>query len=185
MIKATFSLPNGTVVTIEGLRDDVQNLLDYYSNAHPRHSIPPKRESKTVTKPPHKAAKPESSADVSPDTLIEIVNLIRSCPEAEAIEKNILEAKSSEGIRVLLPLYIVHEYLDNSFGLTTVEIGAITTELGDKMKVRRQNVLRAVKGSASKYVLGDRARKTGTGTRYTLSDRGVQHIKSILAGNQA
>jgi hypothetical protein len=185
MIKATFSLPNGTFVTIEGLREDVQNLLDYYSNAHPNDSIPPKHESKIVTKAVRKAAKLESSGEISPDTQIKIVNLIRSCQEAEAIEKNILEAKSSEAVRVLLPLYIVHEYLENPFGLTTVEIGAITVELGSKVKVRRQNVLRAVKYSASKYVLSDRARKVGTGTRYTLSERGVQYIKSILAGNQS
>jgi hypothetical protein len=173
------------LVTVEGLRKDVQNLLDYYSNTHPSNPISPKDQRKIVTKPAHKAAEFESSADISPDTLIKIVNLIRSCPEADVIEKNILEAKSSEAVRVLLPLYIVHEYLENSFGLTTVEIGAITAELGNKVKVRRQNVLRAVKYSASKYVLGDRARKVGTGTRYTLSERGVQHIKSILAGNQS
>jgi len=185
MIKTTFSLPNGTLVTVEGLQEDVQNLLDYYSNAHPSHLNPPKHENKTGNKPAHKAAKPESSADISPDTQIKIINLIRSCKEAEAIEKNILEAKSSEAVRVLLPLYVVHEYLENSFGLTTVEIGAITAELGNKVNVRRQNVLRALKSSASKYVLGDRARKAGIGTRYTLSDRGVQYIKSILAGNQS
>lgn len=185
MLKATFSLPNGTLVTVEGQQEDVQNLLDYYSNTHPSHPAPPKHESKTVIKPaPHKAPKPEST-DISTETHIKIVNLIRSCPEAEAIEKNILEAKSSEGLRVLLPLYIVHEHFENSFGLTTVEIESITAELGKKVKVRRQNALRAVKSSVSKYVLGDRARKVGTGTRYTLSDRGVQYIKSVLEGNKS
>lgn len=185
MLKATFSLPNGTLITIEGLREDVQNLLDYYSNTHPSDSTLPKHESKVVSKTVHKAAKPETSDDISPDMIIKIVNTIRSCLEAEAIEKNILEAKSSEAVRVLLPLYIVHEYLDNSFGLTTVDIGAITAELGDKVKVRRQNVLRAVKSSASKYVLGDRRRKVGTGTHYTINERGVQYIKSILAGSES
>lgn len=183
MLKATFNLPNGTLVTVEGLQGDVQNLLDYYSNAHQGGSTPSKHEGKTIAKSVHKAEKLKSSNDISPDTQIQIVNLIRSCPEAEVIEKYILEAKSSEALRVLLPLYIVHEYLDNSFGLTTVQIGAITAELGSKVKVSRQNVLRAVKSSASKYVLGDRARKVGTGTHYTLNERGVQHIKSVLAGN--
>jgi hypothetical protein len=182
MLKATFSLPNGTLVTVEGQQEDVQNLLDYYSNTNPSHSVSPKHESKIPAKPAHKAANPEST-DISTETHIKIVNLIRSCPEAEAIEKNILEAKSSEGLRVLLPIYIVHEYFENSFGLTTVEIESITAELGKKVKVRRQNALRAVKSSVSKYVLGDRARKVGTGTRYTLSERGVQYIKSVLAGN--
>ncbi len=183
MIKTTFSLPNGTLVTIEGSREDVQNLLDYYNNTSPRLSTLPKHENKIDNKPARKVAKSESFTDISPDTQIKIINLIRSCQEAEAIEKNILEAKSSEAVRVLLPLYIVHEYLENSFGLTTVEIGAITAELGSKVNVRRQNVLRALKSSASKYVLGDRARKAGIGTRYTISERGVQYIKSILAGN--
>jgi hypothetical protein len=184
MIKATFSLPNGTIVTIEGVQGDVQNLLDYYNNTYPSETIPPKRGVKKIIMPTQKTIKPDAT-NISPDTLTKIVNLIRSCPEAEAIEKNILEAKSSEAVRVLLPLYIVHEYIENSFGLTTVEIGEITAELGNKVKVRRQNVLRAVKYSASKYILGDRARKVGTGTRYTLSERGVQYIKLILTGNQS
>jgi hypothetical protein len=182
MLKASFNLPNGTLVTIEGIPEDVRNLLDYYSNSHllPE-SKPPK--DKPSTKHPQQDATPNISKGVTPDTLAQVVNLIKSCPEAEAIEEFILDKeKSSEANRVLLPLYIIHEYLDNAFDLTTVEISKITTDLGPNVKVRRQNVLRALaRSSASKYVLGDKTREIGTATRYKLNDRGVQYIKSILA----
>ena len=185
MVKASFNLPNGTLVTIEGIPEDVRNLLDHFSNSHLPKLKQPKR--KTATKRSRQVATPTISNGVTVDTLAQVVNLIKSCPEAEAIEKYILnKAKSKEASRVLLPLYIIHEYLDNAFDLTTVEINKITTDLGPNVKVRRQNVLRALtRSSASNYVLGDKTRKIGTATRYKLNDRGVQYIKSVLANELA
>ncbi len=179
MVKASFTLPNGTLVTIEGEPEDVRNLLDYYNNSQPAEEKVAKR--KPFIKPLQQNTMPTVSKGVTPDTLAHVVNLIKSCPEAEAIEKYIL-GKSNEANRVLLPLYIIHEYFENEFDLTTVEISKITTDLGPKVKVRRQNALRALaRFSASKYVLGDKTRRVGTATRYKLNDRGVQYIKTILA----
>jgi hypothetical protein len=184
MLKASFTLPNGTLVTIEGAQDDVKDLLDYYNDSYPINS-PRSAKNINFIKPPKPIGElviPETP----PDVLTQVVNLIKSCKDAEAIEKYILDKeKSNEANRVLLPLYIVHEYLGNAFGLTTVEISKITTDLGPKVKINRQNALRALaRSSASKYVLGDKTRKVGTATKYTLNDRGVEYIKSILQGGK-
>jgi hypothetical protein len=185
MLKTSFNLPNGTLVTIEGEPEDIKDLLDHYSGFASSESFSSTKQ-KAAVKSPKKETKPSTSSDITAETLTQIINLIKSCPEAEEIEKYILDKeKSSEANRALLPLYIIHEYLDNKFGITTVEIGKITADLGPKIKISRQNVLRAlVRSSASKYVLGDKTRKAGTGTRYTLNDRGVKYIKSILANEK-
>jgi len=185
MIKAAFNLPNGTLVTIEGTQEEVKDLLDHYSGSSlVEQSILDKQ--KITAKTPKKEAKSNISSEVTTDTLNQIVNCVKSCPEADAIEKYVLNKEiSSEANRALLPLYIIHEYLNNAFGITTVEISKITTDLGPKIKISRQNVLRALaRSSASKYVLGDKTRKVGTATRYTLNARGVKYIKSILANEK-
>jgi hypothetical protein len=178
--KVSLDLATGTVITFEGTPDEVQELLN-------KAGIP---ESKVITSKSDSNGKSKSltkqatSSNGSPQItadVLRIVNLARSCSEAEAIEKNILENKPSETDRVLLPLYIVHEYMENAYGLTTVEISEIMTELGSGARITRQNALRAlVKKDAAKYVTADKLRKPGTGTRYTLNDRGVQYIRSIF-----
>jgi hypothetical protein len=179
MPKASFTLPNGTVVTIEGTPREVQNLLAFYGGN------PEKRE-RTNQKPGAKAGRKKSTTEkkISPARIAQIVNQIKSCPEAEAIEKNIL-AKTQEANRVLLSLYVVHEYMGNAFGLTTIDISKVTAELGARVRVSRQAALRAlVRSPASRYVLTDKARQRGTATRYTLDERGVQYLKTVIAGPQ-
>ena len=179
--KVSLDLPSGTVVTIEGTPKDVQKLLDNF-NGSDGEVTSGSRKPKTngSVKSAGKQDVDSNSTQATPD-ILKIVNMAKSCPEAESIEKRILENKPSETDRVLLPLYIVHQYLDNAYGLTTVEIGEIMTELGSSAKITRQNALRALtKKQAAKYVVADKIRKPGTGTRYTLNDRGVQYMKSIL-----
>lgn len=75
--------------------------------------------------------------------------------------------------------------MGNAFGLTTTEISKVTTELGGRARVTRQNANRGlVRSPASRYVLADKARQKGTAPRYTLNARGVQYMKSIIAGKQ-
>lgn len=188
MLKASFNLLNGTSVTIEGTdtegtREAIKNILDYYSQFSPAvssHAIKPKPKVNGNIKSSKTQVESSDSSKISPDTLNQIVNLTKSCPEAEAVEKNILNKQPSEAHRVMLPLYIVHEYLKNAFGLTTVEISIVSTELGQRAKITRQNALRALTGSASKYFSANKMRKKGIATRYTLNDRGVQYMKSVL-----
>jgi hypothetical protein len=179
MPKASFTLPNGTVVTIAGTPKDVQNLLTFYGgNPQKKTRLPQIARSKAGRK------KTAAEKKISPARVAQIVNHIKSCPDAESIEKNIL-TKTHEANRVLLPLYIVHEYMGNGFGLTTIDIGKVTAELGLRVRVSRQAALRAlVRSPASRYVLTDKARRRGTATRYTLDERGVQYMKAVIAGSQ-
>ncbi len=179
MPKASFTLPNGTVVTIDGTSAEVRRLLDFYGG---------KAEQETRAGGTHTAKavhkKPPAEKKISPSRIAHIVNQIKSCPDAEGIEKNILE-KTHEGNRVLLPLYVIHEYMGNAFGITTIEIGRVTAELGKRVRVSRQAALRAlVRSPASRYVLEDKARRRGIATRYKLDERGVQYMKSVISGTQ-
>lgn len=174
MPKASFTLPNGTLVTIEGSIEEVENLLNFYVGENRGNKVDGvdtkdksiEELSKTLT---GKKAKPEE-ADI-----LQLINLIKTCDEADAIEKFILD-QTNEANRVLLPLLIVYEHLDNAFGLTTSEISRITIELG--AKVSRQNSLRALKYSASGFVM-----KAGNPPRYTLNRRGLAHLRAIIAGS--
>ncbi len=173
MVKAKIELQNGTTVTLDGSTEEVQDLLDHYgiSSSGDAGSAEVKRTARASTA----KKKPD---DPQPD-LAEVVNLIKSCDEAEAIEKEILD-RTSEVNRVLLPLYIAHKYLDGKFGITTVDIENITTDLG--VRVRRQNAYRALTGSGSGYVTTDKVRRRGVATKYTLNRRGVKYVMSVLEG---
>ncbi len=179
MPKASFTLPNGTAVTIDGTSAEVRRLLEFYGGkAEQEMRAGRTRPAKTIHK------KPSAVKKISPSRIAHIVNQIKSCPDAEDIEKNILE-KSHEGNRVLLPLYVIHEYMGNAFGITTIEISRVTAELGARVRVSRQAALRAlVRSPASRYVLEDKARRRGIATRYTLDERGVQYMKSVISGTQ-
>jgi hypothetical protein len=177
MPKAKINLNNGTVVEIEGTHEEVQKLLQFYGTqaiSEPITNQKPQAEHHTNAEPTE--GMQHSSIELD---LTEIVNLVKTCDEAQSIETQILD-RTSEVNRVLLPLYIVNQYLDDAFGLTTIEIATITTDLG--IRVFRQNALRALTSSGSRYVIGDRVRKIGTATRYKLNRRGVQYMKDILKG---
>jgi len=176
MAKAKITLSSGAIAEIEGTAEEVHDLLSFYEGK--------KITYKKLKVVPHKTKqKVPDDKRPSSDEIVRIVNLIKTCKEADGIEKNIL-SKSKEANRVLLPLYIIHEYMDSAFGLATVEISKITNEIGKSFGVTRQNANRAlVRSPESKYVLGDRTRKQGSGARYTLNDRGVAYLKSIIAEN--
>jgi hypothetical protein len=175
MAKATLKLASGAIVTLEGTPEEVKHLLAVYSGqSKPGRPAAPKR------RPAKRAAAPNAGADQedAPD-LNEIVNLVKNCEEAEAIEGNVLD-RASQVDRVLLPLYIVHEHMGNRFGLTSGEVSKITTELG--VRVTQPNASRTLADTASRYVMGDKARRKGQPVRYRLSRRGLHYIKSVIGG---
>jgi hypothetical protein len=179
MIKASFTMTDGTIVNIEGEPGKVKEFFDLLGHTSSTPAKKPKVEN-TAAKT-KKENTPGANKRITAETITQIVNLIKSCKEAEAIEKNILKS-SNDRNRALLPLYIVHEYLENAYELSTVEIDHITSELGSKVKVSRQNVNRAfVRKETSKYVLADTTRKSGRATRYKLNDRGIEYMRSVLA----
>jgi hypothetical protein len=168
MAKASLTLPTGTVVTIEGTPKEVQQILAL-------HTSPPS--TGLVSKPPRHSS-PKPLTDGEPDVpLEEIVSHIKSCKEAEQIERTILD-KPSQLERTLLPLYILHVYMEDRVGLSSGDISKITRELG--VMITQPHASTMLASHASKYVVGDKIRKDGIKVRYKLNRRGVQHMKSVL-----
>ena len=174
MVKATLKLSNGTSVVIEGTPEEVRRLLSLFGGDSPQ--------STTETRHPARKKAPavKEEAGDQPE-LADIVNLIKTCDEAESIEEQIRD-RASQVNRILLPLYVVHEYLGNAVGLTSGEINKITTDLG--IPVSQPNASKALSGTALRYVIGDSVRKKGRPVRYKLHRRGVQYLKSVIADGQ-
>jgi hypothetical protein len=168
MAKASLTLENGTIVVVEGTIEEIQKLIEYYGG-------PNSRLQKKTDQQPSVSNTTYSEKDIVQNyDLTEIVNTIKSCEQAEGIEKYILD-RTNEANRVLLPLFIVYEYFDNSLGLTTSEISRVTIDLG--VKVSRQNALRALKFSAKAYTI-----KSGNPPRYILNRRGIAFMRSLVSG---
>lgn len=181
MAKATITLTNGTEVVIEGSPEEVQQLLEFYSGEPIASGSRSKKVAgkKTNTKKTTAKKRQTKGADTPTVDHAEIVNLVKTCDEAEKIEENILD-RTAVVDRTLLPLYIVHEYLGNALALTSGDVNKITTDLG--IPVRTPHASTALSKTASKYVIGDQVRKKGRTIRYKLSRRGVQYMKSVVNG---
>src|SRR5262249_55847964 len=171
MAKATFTLPNGTGVTLDGDPEEIRRLLELYGGS-PASSV----RSTTTPKKPHASRAARQVLDDEDVDLTAIVSAVKSCDEADAIESAILD-KSSQVNRTLLPLYIVQKHLGGKWRLTSGEINKITVELG--IPVSQPNVSHTLSGSASKFVMGDKLRKKGGAVRYRISRRGLLHIESV------
>jgi len=186
MAKAELSLTNGTKVQIEGTVAEVQALLAHYASSgtpnRDSHSVKDAQSTRTKRRTSIANAK-TASVDLKERDgkldLAKIINLAKSCDEAEAIETQILD-RASQVDRALLPLYVVHEHLDNKFALSSGEVSKITTDLG--VPVSQPNASRTLAGAAAKYVIGDKIRKKGQAVRYKLSRRGIQYMKAVIGG---
>ncbi len=175
MAKAHVTLANGTKVEIEGTPDEVRQLLEFYGDSGASSTDGAKKKKKcssTAKRQETRTGSTKEQVDLS-----EIVNLVKSCDQAEDIESQILD-RTSQVDRTLLPLFIVHEHLDNNHPLTSGDISKITTDLG--IPIATANVSRTLSNTASKYVIGDKVRKQGQPVRYKLSRRGVQYLKKVL-----
>jgi hypothetical protein len=110
-----------------------------------------------------------------------IVNHAKSCDEAESIETCILD-QADQLARVLLPMYIMYEHMNNEHGLTSGQISKVTVQLG--VPVKLPNVSKILSGSATKYLIGDAVRRNGQAVKYKLSRRGHAYVKEILTGRK-
>jgi endonuclease YncB( thermonuclease family) len=181
MPKASIKLPNGTSVAIEGSSEEVAKILALYggaSNASEASTSSQEKQtkSKSVTQKAKGTTTTKKHAGVKPD-LPTIIQLIKTCDEAEVIETKILD-KVARVNRILLPLYMVHEHLHNAYGLTSGEVSQILINIGTPVSV--SNVSTALSGTASRYVNGDTVRKKGQAVRYKIIRRGVTYFKGIL-----
>lgn len=181
MVKANLKLPNGTTVEIDGSTVEVEQLLRMYAGGVPSNPDTPEKAS---AKPKRARSKSPTGGDSRGENgasadITAIVNHIKECDEAEAIEERILD-RTSQVDRTLLPLYVVHEYMGNRVGLTSGEINKVTTELS--VPITQPAASRTLSGTAAKYVIADGTRKRGKPLRYKLSRRGQKYVKSVLAG---
>ncbi len=179
MAKANINLPDGTKVMIEGTPKEVHKLLELYSGIKISENAGMGDDYKVLKKKKQKVAKKGQPAEQAHDYLTKIINLIKECDEADAIEKNIID-KASQVNKVLLPLYIVHEHMENSFGLQSGEISKITKDLG--IPISQPNVSRTLSNSAARYVMGDRVRKIGQAVKYRLNRRGIKYVQGVVKG---
>ena len=180
MAKASLKLASGALVTLEGTPEEIKHLLELYGgDQKPKKTTAGSRSRKRSKAKPAGSKSDDRGSATTPD-LNEIITLIKDCDEAETIETQILD-RVAQVDRTLLPLYIVHEYLGNAFGLTSGDVNKITTNLG--IPISRPNASRTLSGTASKYVIGDSVKVKGRPVRYKLSRRGVKYLKQVLAGS--
>lgn len=176
MPKGTITLANGTVILIEGSLAELKDLLDHYGRSttrQPDQSPPRKRRGRRSFTP----SEPERPS--TENKIAKIVGLVKSCDEADDIETRILD-QSSQVDRILLPLYVAHQYMKDTLGLTSGEISKVTRELG--VPVSQSNASTALAGSASRYVVGDTVRVRGQAVRYRLVRRGIKYIEAVIRG---
>jgi len=179
--KAKLTLANGTVVEIDGSAEEVRELLDAYSVEGSK-AKSRKTPASTTTRRQGRAAERSAGheeAEKDCADIAAIVNQIKSCDAALAIESAILDRRDQVN-RILLPMFIVHEELESGLGLTSGDIATVTKELGAPIKA--SNVSKALAGSASSFVMGDRVRKRGQAVRYLLNRRGVQRVRDVIDG---
>jgi len=112
-------------------------------------------------------------------SITEIVKHIKDCDEADDIETRILDTTSQVN-RILLPLFVVQKHMRSKQALTTGDISAITKDLG--IPIHIANVSNALKGSAARYVIGDKVRRKGQPVRYMLSRRGIKYLENVIKG---
>lgn len=174
MAKAIVKLASGAVVNIEGTASEIKELLSFYGE--------PLREKQVLSKghalrqTSIKAPPADKTENIS---IHEIVKHIKDCDEADDIETRILDTISQVN-RILLPLFVVQKHLGAKQGLTTGDISAITKELG--IPIHIANVSNALKGSAARYVIGDKVRRKGQPVRYMLSRRGIKYLDNVIKG---
>lgn len=173
MARAEFRLPNGTIVNIEGSPEEIEGLLQYYGSTEP----PKSRGKPAAPRAAPTKSEPADNGDV--DVVHEVCSQIKSSDRFDAVESTILDQRSQLN-RVLLPLFVIHEEMNNRYGLTSGDISKITRELS--VPIGRPDVSNLLAKEASKYVIGDRKRVHGKPVHYKLSRRGVQYMEAVLAG---
>ena len=174
MAKANLILPDGTKVKIDGSAEEIHKFFQLYEGKSTQQAS--SKQPSTISK--KKTKKKGQSKEIT-DYLTQIVNTIKECEEANAIEENIID-RTSQVDRVLLPLYIIYKYMDNSIALQSGEISKITKDLG--IPISQPNTSKTLSGTASRYVMGDRVRKAKHVVKYKLNRRGAKYLKGVIQG---
>lgn len=179
MANAKFTTPQGTLLEITGTPEEIQKFLKIYEGS----TLPASTTNKNPQKEKlsQKRIKSNTSESKSEDILLEIVNKIKDCEDAKEIEENIID-RNSQVNKVLLPLYIIHEYFNDDVALQSGEISKITGDLG--IRIKQPNVSKILSETASRYVMGDKVRKAKQPVKYKLNRKGQKYIKGVITGKQ-
>lgn len=167
MAKSNINLPDGTTISIDGTPEEIQKILSIYQIEKSKSIDSKKGENKN---------KDEKTSDKE-DSVLDIIRYIKNCDEYNAIEEKIFD-RASQVDRVLLSLYIADK-IENKPSLSSGDVHSVLKELG--IKIALPNISNTLRGTASKYVIGDRQHKKGVGVvKYHISRAGRQYIAKIL-----
>ncbi len=172
MAKSTINLPDGTTISIDGSPEEIKKILSIYQT----------EKSKILTREKKSKSGKKGEEKSEQDNVLEVINYIKNCDETDAIEEKILD-RASQVDRVLLPLYAADK-IENKPSLSSGDIHSVLRELG--IKIALPNISNTLRGTASKYVMGDRQLKKGGGVvKYQISRPGRQYITKILKDGQS
>ncbi len=172
MAKSTINLPDGTTITIDGNPEEIKKILSVYQT----------EKASGVAKKRRGVAGVKKEEKSEQDNILDAIDYIKNCEEADAIEEKILD-RASQVDRVLLPLYVADK-LESKPHLSSGDIHSVLKELG--IKIALPNISNTLRGTASKYVMGDRRLKKGAGVvKYQISRPGRQYITKILEDGQS
>lgn len=172
MAKSTIKLPDGTIITVDGSPEEIKKIISLYYTQKGE-AVPSK-----VPKLPKKHLKKKEGVKLTEkEMVVEIVNHIKDCDEANLIEEKILD-RPGQVDRVLLPLYIADKYTEDKVSLTSGSIYKVLKELG--INIAQPNISRVINTTASKYVMGDKPTKKGRVVRFKINRRGIKYISEVL-----
>lgn len=172
MAKSTIELPNGTIITVDGSPEEINKIISLYYTQ--KGEAVPSRVPKLHIK---HLKKKEDGKLTEKEIVIEIVNHIKDCDEANLIEEKILDRPGKVN-RVLLPLYIANKYIKDKVSLTTGSIYKVLKELG--INIAQPNISSVIHNTASRYVMGDKPTKKGSVVRFKINRRGIKYISEVL-----
>jgi hypothetical protein len=173
MAKASMTLPDGTTVIVKGSPEEIQRIISLHRPVQKEVKEPEGFDKKKRT------TRKESVSGKDVPDLPALVSTTKSCKEFDQIEANILD-RSSVVDRLLLPLYIAHEYVSENLGLTSGEITKYLSQFS--VNIAQPNVAKNLSSTASRYVIGYTLRVKGKATRYRISRKGLAYIKSVIKG---
>ena len=168
-MKATFVLPSGTKVEVDGETAEVQALLERYTTEADGQPRPQPRQ-------PARGPTSSDNGGSDEDNQISEIAVVNRIKEDDALSwlHDIIDSRNVLD-RVLLPLFVVNQIDSRADGLTSGFISRVFAELGVRLAV--PNVSTVLSGKAKRYVLADSSRRKGTPVRYKISRAGMSYLE--------
>jgi len=162
-MKASFTLPNGTLVQLDGDPNDVRAMLNHLGSDSASKG--------TRAMQPAARSAVNDQPDEATISEIDVVNWIKNQTELPWIDQ-VLDSRDVTR-RVLLPLYALH-HMGSRAGATSGFVSRVLAQLGVRISV--PNVSTELAGRAKKFVLASSVRKKGAAVFYTISRAGINYM---------